>query len=163
MCLSPSKITCSINLTGSVPGLYNVVVTNPDGSFGTLTGGFNVIGATPTTPTPTPTLTPAPTPVPTSTTITILPTHTPTWAPAQSDNSGSDSDPTPVPTPGRRISVTVNIGGGSGIYRANVTGTGISDLIITGSDAFGPGRDISPAPGIAVRVYGSPPGTVFYD
>jgi hypothetical protein len=154
---SPTSITCSVNLTGAVPGLYNVVVTNPDGSFATLPGGFTVTGSTSTTPTPTPTptLTPSPTPTftPTSSptptptsTITILPTQTPTWIPVSYDSGGSDSEPTPVPTPGRRTSVTVNIGGYSSAYRANVTGTGISDLIITGS-AFVPGQDISPAPG----------------
>jgi hypothetical protein len=141
--VSPSRITCTVNLTGAVPGLYNVVVTNPDGSFGTLPGGFAVIGATPTTPTPTPIPTATPTPTPT---FTPLPTPTPAWTPAY-DNSGSDSDPTPVPTPGRKMMITVNVGGYSGIYRANVTGTGISDLIITGSAAFGPGQGISPAPG----------------
>jgi hypothetical protein len=143
--ISPTNLTCTVNLTGAVPGLYNVVVTNPDGSFGTLNGGFTVIGAAPTTPTPTLTPTLTPTPTPTST-ITIPPTHLPTWTPVQ-DNSGPDSDPTPVPTPGRRTLVTVNIGGYSSIYRANVTGTGISDLIITGSAASGPGQNISPAPG----------------
>jgi hypothetical protein len=44
--------------------------------------------------------------------------------------------------------ITVNIGGNSCIYRANVTGTGHSDLIITGTVASGPGPGISPAPGI---------------
>ena len=48
--ISPTNITCTVNLTGAVPGLYNVVVTNPDGSFGTLPGGFTVIGATPNHP-----------------------------------------------------------------------------------------------------------------
>ena len=43
--------------------------------------------------------------------------------------------------------VTVNIGGSSSIYRANVTGTRISDLIITGSASSEPGKDLSPAPG----------------
>jgi hypothetical protein len=141
--VSPTDITCTINLTSAVPGLYNVVVTNPDGSFGTLPGGFTVIGATPTTPTPTPTPTAIPTPTPT---FTRLPTLTPTWTPVQ-DNSGSDSDPTPVPTPERRTLVTVNVGGSSSVYRANVTGTRIYDLIITGSASSGPGKDLLPAPG----------------
>jgi LPXTG-motif cell wall-anchored protein len=43
--------------------------------------------------------------------------------------------------------ITVNVGGYSSVYRANVTGIGISDLIITGSASSEPGKDISPAPG----------------
>jgi hypothetical protein len=143
--VSSTHITCTVNLTGAVPGQYNVVVTNPDGSFGTLPGGFTVIGAIPTTiptPTPTPTATPTPTP-----TFTRLPTLTPTWTPAPYDNSGADSDPTPVPTAKQRTTATVNVGGYSSVYRANVTGTGISDLIITGSASSGPGTDLLPAPG----------------
>jgi hypothetical protein len=136
--ISPTNITGVFDLTGAAPGLYNVVVTNPDGSFGTLAGGFTVIGSTPTTPTPT--ATPTPTPTPTS-------TITPTWTPVRYDDSGPDSDPTPVPTQERRSRVTVNIGGSSSIYQANVTGTRISDLIITGSVSSEPGKDLLPAPG----------------
>jgi hypothetical protein len=43
--------------------------------------------------------------------------------------------------------ITVNVGGDSGVFRANVTGTGHSELIITGTVASGPGQGISPAPG----------------
>ena len=142
--VSPSRITCSFNLTGAVPGIYNVVVTNPDGSFGTLSGGFTVIVATPT-PTPTPT------PMPTAT-VTTLPTRTPTpiptLTPSPYTGGESDSDPTPVPTMGRRTVVTVNVGGDSSVQRVNVTGTGISDLIVTGTVVSGPGQGISPAPGL---------------
>lgn len=58
----------------------------------------------------------------------------------------SDSDHTPVPTLGPRSTVTVNIGGDSGFKRANVTGTGHSDLILTGTRVSGAGEGISPAP-----------------
>ena len=127
---TPTNITCTFNLTGAVPGMYNVVVTNPDGSFGTLAGGFTVIGSTPTpTPTPTPTVTPTTTPVPTQ------------WW-----DGGSDSDTTPGPTRAPKITITVNVGGDSSVYRANVTGTGISGLILTGFVASGPGQGIPPAP-----------------
>jgi PGF-pre-PGF domain-containing protein len=44
--------------------------------------------------------------------------------------------------------VTVNVGGDSGIQRVNVTGTGISDLIVTGTVVSGPGQRTSPAPGL---------------
>jgi LPXTG-motif cell wall-anchored protein len=43
--------------------------------------------------------------------------------------------------------MTVNVGGYSSVYRANVTGTGISDLIVTGSASAEPGKDLLPAPG----------------
>jgi hypothetical protein len=151
---SPTKITCTFNLTGAVPGQYNVVVTNADGSFGTLSNGFTVIGSTPTTsPTPTPTITPTLTSTPTST-PTVTPTPTPTSTPTPSPtltplpfiSGDSDSDPTPVPTLGPRSTVTVNVGGDSSVYRANVTGTRLSDLILTGMRVSGPEEGISPAP-----------------
>jgi hypothetical protein len=147
--VSPIQITGSFNLTGKLAGLYNIVVVNPYGSFGTLPGGFTVIGST-AIPTPTPTLIPSltPTPTPTSTTIpTPNPTITYIPTPSPYDSGGSDSDPTPVPTLLRNTIVTVNIGGNSDIYRANVTGTGHSGLIITGTVASGPRQGISPAPG----------------
>ena len=40
---SPNQITCTFDLTNKPAGLYNVVVTNPDGNFGTLNLGFTVI------------------------------------------------------------------------------------------------------------------------
>jgi uncharacterized delta-60 repeat protein len=40
---SSTQMTCSFDLTNKTAGLYNVVVTNPDGSFGTLAKGFTVI------------------------------------------------------------------------------------------------------------------------
>ncbi|GAB6283837.1 MAG: hypothetical protein STSR0009_00360 [Methanoregula sp.] len=40
--VSSKQITCVFNLTGTTPGPYNVVVTNTDGQFGTLTKGFTV-------------------------------------------------------------------------------------------------------------------------
>ncbi len=150
--LNPTNITCTLNLVGAVPDRYNVVVINPDGSFGTLTGGFTVIGAIPTpTPTPTPTSIPTidPTVIPTA--IPTFPTHAPTLTPGptslQPYDEGSD-DLTPAPTLLRTGTITVNIGGNSDIYRANVTGTGHSGLIITGTVASGPWQGISPAPGI---------------
>ena len=64
--ISPTKITCTFNLSNQIDGLYNVVVTNSDGQYGTLSSGFIVVGSTPT-PTPTSTPTPTVTPTPTST------------------------------------------------------------------------------------------------
>jgi len=40
--VSPSKITCTFNLTNAAAGSYDVVVVNPDNTQGRLTGGFTV-------------------------------------------------------------------------------------------------------------------------
>ena len=40
--LSSTQITCTLDLTGAVAGSWNVVVTNPDNQFATLTDGFTV-------------------------------------------------------------------------------------------------------------------------
>jgi PKD repeat protein len=44
--VSPTKITCTFDLTGKIAGLYNVTVTNTDGNYGTYTNGFTVSSAT---------------------------------------------------------------------------------------------------------------------
>ena len=46
--VSPSLITCTVNLTGVATGAWNVVVTNADTKSGTLTGGFTVSYPAPT-------------------------------------------------------------------------------------------------------------------
>jgi PKD repeat protein len=40
--VSPNQITCTFNLNNKATGPYNVVVTNPDGKFGTLSSGFTI-------------------------------------------------------------------------------------------------------------------------
>ena len=40
--VSPNQITCTFNVDGKAGGSYNVVVTNPDGGFGTLSRGFTI-------------------------------------------------------------------------------------------------------------------------
>jgi len=40
--IDPSKVTCTFNLAGKATGLWNVVVTNPDGEFGTKENGFTI-------------------------------------------------------------------------------------------------------------------------
>jgi PGF-pre-PGF domain-containing protein len=68
--VSPTRITCTVNLSGTAAGPWNVVVTNPDTQTGTLTNGFTV---TSTTPAPTVTsITPATGPNTTSVSITNL-------------------------------------------------------------------------------------------
>jgi hypothetical protein len=39
---SEKKITCTFNLTGAQPGLWTVVVTNPDGGSASLIDGFTI-------------------------------------------------------------------------------------------------------------------------
>jgi hypothetical protein len=39
---SSRKITCTFDLTGAETGVWNVVVTNPDGSWGSLVDGFTI-------------------------------------------------------------------------------------------------------------------------
>ncbi len=43
--VSANQITCSVNLSDKTAGLYNVVVTNPDGKSGALPNGFTISAA----------------------------------------------------------------------------------------------------------------------
>jgi len=85
---------------------------------------------------------PTPTPVPTVTT-----------APAAASNGGDDT-PRIVLWP---MNVTVNIGGNSAAASATVTGTGLSDLVVTGTPGSSPGSGISPPPGTAYQYIGIVP------
>ena len=42
--VSPTKITGAFNLTNKIPGLYDVVVVNPEGMIGILENGFMITG-----------------------------------------------------------------------------------------------------------------------
>ena len=42
--VDPEHITCSFNIDGKSAGMWDVVVTNPDGNSGTLTNGFTITG-----------------------------------------------------------------------------------------------------------------------
>ena len=39
---NPKNAMCSVDLSGRHAGMYNLVVTNPDGQFGVLEGGFEI-------------------------------------------------------------------------------------------------------------------------
>jgi len=45
--VSPAQITCTFDITNRVAGSYTVAVTNPDGSFAALPGGFTVTAPVP--------------------------------------------------------------------------------------------------------------------
>ncbi|MDD1708594.1 MAG: hypothetical protein LUQ33_05435, partial [Methanoregulaceae archaeon] len=46
--VEPATITCSVNLSGAIAGLWSVVVTNPDGKESTISNGFTVLNQVPT-------------------------------------------------------------------------------------------------------------------
>jgi hypothetical protein len=43
--IRPDNITARVDVSGMAPGLWNVVVTNPDGQSGTLANAFTVVGS----------------------------------------------------------------------------------------------------------------------
>ncbi|HXW99386.1 MAG TPA: hypothetical protein VEI51_06665, partial [Methanomicrobiales archaeon] len=53
--VSPTKLTCTINLNGTLPGSWDVTVTNPGGGSATLPSGFAVTAPAPTVGSITPT------------------------------------------------------------------------------------------------------------
>jgi PKD repeat protein len=126
-----TNITCSFTLTGQTPDLWNVVVINPDGQEYILENGFRImLPNVPATPTP---------PV-----VTL-------------DTRDNDDDwpatapvvPTTSPLTNATENGTVNIGGDTAFSRAIVSGTGITNLIVTGTARSRPDDDQLP------------PGTVY--
>jgi hypothetical protein len=75
------------------------------------------------------------------------------------DTRSSDSDPQPTVNPTAGIpadavplmTVTVNIGGDSKAWQAIMTGTKLSDLIVTGTVQSGPGTNQTAPPGIVYQ------------
>lgn len=71
-------------------------------------------------------------------------------------NGGSDGGPEvgfkgglpPVQDPGMPTTLDVNVGGDSAVTQVVVTGTGISDIIVTGRVVSGPGNGVSSPPGL---------------
>jgi PKD repeat protein len=74
-----------------------------------------------------------------------------TPAPQSSDNSGGDTSSSTDIIWYRPSTVTVNVGGDAAVTRVTVTGTGLSDLIVTGTVRSDPGPGIPPAPGIVYQ------------
>ncbi|PKL70866.1 MAG: hypothetical protein CVV30_05865 [Methanomicrobiales archaeon HGW-Methanomicrobiales-1] len=64
---------------------------------------------------------------------------------------GDDVPSSEPPLAHALMTTTVNVGGDSAVTHATLTGTGLSDLIITGIVRQGPGTDIPPPPGIVYQ------------
>jgi PGF-pre-PGF domain-containing protein len=139
--------------------LYTATITlTPDTGY-TLTGVsanfFTVAGSTSATNTAGSGVVTAAFP---STSATVITTTLPTTAPTPVYYDGSgDSSPSPVisatATPAAPLppgNISVNVGGSTPITGVTATGTGINDLIVTSTEASGPGTGVS-----------LPPGTVF--
>jgi hypothetical protein len=118
-----SRITCTFPIAHRPAGLWNVVVTNPDGQEAMLANGFTITALAPTT-------------------ATTVPTYSP-YEPEGSD----DSPPAIIPF----MTVTVNIGGDSKARQAIVNGTTLTDLIVTGNVQSGPGTNLPAPPGIVYQ------------
>jgi hypothetical protein len=144
--------------TYSGAGTYTVAmsITNLSGTD-TLTRTDYITASTPPTTAPTtdpttpPTTAPTtpPTTVPTTvptTAPTTVPTTAPTFSPAYystiSTNGGDDDGPRIIPT-----IRTVNVGGNSGVHQAAVNGTGLKDLIVTGTVVDAPGTAVPASAG----------------
>jgi hypothetical protein len=129
-----TNITCTFDLNGQAAGPWNVVVINPDGQEMSLMSGFWI--RLPVEPVPTP--------------ITTLDTRTGDY-----DTPAITPAPNPVAPQTTSVvsntteNVTVNIGGDSLFSRAIVRGTGITNLIVTGTARSRPDDNILP------------PGTVY--
>jgi len=66
--------------------------------------------------------------------------------------TGGDDPPSPEPsTIHASMTTTVNVGGNSAVTRVAVTGTGLSELIMTGTVQPTPGSGITPPPGIVYQ------------
>jgi PGF-pre-PGF domain-containing protein len=128
--VSNTRITCVVPITNQPAGLWNVVVTNPDGQEGVLANGFTIIGVITTGSTLTP-----PTPVPTY----------------SQDQSGGSSDDFSSSGFLPLMNVTVNIGGNSAAGKTTVTGTKLSELIVTGTVQSGTGSNLAAPPGFVYQ------------
>jgi len=80
-----------------------------------------------------------------TTTQTLAPGQTPT--PNQLLAPQQTATPTPTRTKALNTTISAIVGGDSVIYRTDVTGTGISRLVVTGTVAPGPGQGIGEAQG----------------
>jgi PGF-pre-PGF domain-containing protein len=87
--------------------------------------------------------------VPVTVPTALLTTDSTTSSGGSGDNSPSPVPPTPAATAtqGLLSTVPVNVGGTTPITSASVTGTGLGDLIVTSTQADGPGTGVPLPPG----------------
>jgi len=134
--LSTTQIACTLPITGAEAGAWDVVVTNPDGQEGVLTGGFTITAPVPTT---VPTAAPTSAGQDTGETLSDFP-------------SGGSVSPTPTQAGALPLmTVIVNIGGDSKAWQAIVTGTQLSGLIVTGTVQHDSGSNMTAPPGIVYQ------------
>jgi hypothetical protein len=112
-------------------------ITATDTVTASIYGTSGTITVSSTTPTTAPTTVPTTTAVSSATAVTTL------------DTSGNDDDDTDTTIP--IMTVTVNIGGDSKAWQAIVTGTKLSDLIVTGTIQSGFGSNFTTPPGIVYQ------------
>jgi PKD repeat protein len=132
---SGTTIDVTLPITGAAAGTWNLVVVSPDGQESTESVMFEI---TTTMPTPVPTTVP-----------TTSPSSGGSSSSGTSGSGGSDDDywgTSEFPL----MTVTVNIGGDSKAWQAIVTGTKLTDLIVTGTVQPGSGNNLT-----------APPGTVY--
>jgi hypothetical protein len=134
-----SSTTITATTPAHVAGAVDVVVTNPDTQTGTLTNGYTY------------------TVVPVTTVPTTAPTTAP-YVPAQDTSGNNDDFPSATVSPSATalaplplMTVTVNIGGDSKAWQAIVTGTKLSELIVTGTVQPGSGSNMTAPPGIVFQ------------
>jgi len=170
---APLAVTFSRSSTG-IPSQWNwsfgdgawfnttVLGDNPGHTYttaGTYTVGLIVQGGAGTytstetdyisvSPAPTTVPTTAPTTAPTTVPTTTAPTPAPTYSSSGSGETLSDFPSSTFPP----MTVTVNIGGDSKAWQAIVTGTKLSDLIVTGTvQSSGTGGNFTAPPGIVFQ------------
>ena len=126
-------VASDTRITATTPahaaGAVNVVVTTGGGAA-TGTGAFTYV--TPIVP-------------------TTVPTSTPTFLNSGGTSDSGNNDPSLPGTQQASGTVPVNVGGRTPVSSIVVTGTGNGDIIITATEAPGPGLDIPLPPGIVYQ------------
>jgi PGF-pre-PGF domain-containing protein len=135
-----TQIICRFPMAGAEAGVWDVVVTTPDGQEGVLARGFRIVAIGPTITI----VTRATTFVPTT---TATPTAVPIYSQYPSSGSNDDSPPAII----LPMTVTVNIGGNSAAGKATVTGTKLAELIVTGTVQSGTGSNLTAPSGIVYQ------------
>jgi PKD repeat protein len=136
---SGTTIDVTLPITGAAAGTWNIVVISPDGQESTESVTFEITATTPT---------PVPTPVPTTS-----PASGGSSSSGTSGSGGSDDDYWGTSSSLPLMTVTVNIGGDSKAWQAIVTGTKLTDLIVTGTVQPGSGNNLTAPPGTVYQYF----------